>query len=158
MSDTCTEANLVRATADDADRIAPLFDAYRLFYGLPSDPGGARAFLRDRIAREESVVYLALTRDGSHGEETPAGFVQLYPTFSSVSLCRSWTLNDLYVEEDHRARGVGRGLMERAVKHCRDTGAGQLWLQTDLTNTAAQHLYEAVGMTRHEILEYTLTI
>jgi len=41
-ADTCT---ISRAALADLDALAPLFDAYRVFYGRPSDPAMARAFL-----------------------------------------------------------------------------------------------------------------
>lgn len=149
------DISIIRAGVDDAPRIAPLFDQYRQFYAKPSDPAAALAFLNERLGAEESVVYLAMTSRGDGPE--PAGFIQLFPSFSSVSLCRAWILNDLFVGADCRKLGVGRALMDRARQHCLETGARQLWLQTDLTNATAQRLYDGVGMTRKEILEYTWT-
>lgn len=154
---TADRVEIIRAGSGDADRLAPMFDAYRVFYGRASDLGAARAFLRDRLEGAESVVFLTLARKGESAP-APAGFAQLFPSFSSVSLCRAWILNDLYVDPAHRGRGVGRALLARAAAHCRQTGAQQLWLQTDLTNTRAQRLYDAAGMTRKEILEYTLAV
>ncbi len=145
-----------RAGAADAAMLAPVFDAYRAFYGKTDDATAAERFLRDRLEQSESVVFIAVRSVAPASE--PIGFTQLYPSFSSVSLCRAWILNDLFVSAPARSLGVGRALMRRAIAHCRETGAGQLWLQTDLTNTTAQRLYEAVGMTRKEILEYTLMV
>lgn len=148
--------SIIRARIDDAARVAPLFDKYRQFYDKPPDVNAALTFLNERLGTNESVVYVAIFRNDD-GDALQAGFVQLYPSFSSVSLCRAWILNDLYVHADFRTRGVGRALLERARAHCEETGARQLWLQTDLTNTKARKLYESVGMTRKEILEYTWT-
>lgn len=63
-------------TATDADRVAPLFDAYRQFYGLPPDLPLCRRYLAERLGRDESVVLLAAGDDGA-----AAGFVQMYPGF-----------------------------------------------------------------------------
>ena len=53
-------ADLVRqAGPGDAALIAPLFDAYRRFYDQPSDLALARAFVAERLERNESVIYLA---------------------------------------------------------------------------------------------------
>ncbi|MDP9281971.1 MAG: GNAT family N-acetyltransferase, partial [Chloroflexota bacterium] len=38
-----------RATTTDLDAAAPLFDAYRQFYGQRSDVAAARAFLEERL-------------------------------------------------------------------------------------------------------------
>src|SRR5207237_10406202 len=102
---------IARAGLTDLDDLAPLFDGYRQFYGQRSDPAAAEAFLRERIERDESVIYLAYT-----GREA-AGFTQLYPSFSSVSLKPLWILNDLYVRSDILRSGVGREFLERARLH-----------------------------------------
>lgn len=155
MCEPCSEGiEIVQAREPDTRLLAPMFDAYRQFYGEPSDLDAAAAFLIARLRCDESVIYFARVR---HKDEAPqaGGFLQLFPSFSSVSLCHAWTLNDLYVNAAFRKRGIGQMLLERAMKHCCDTGAGQLWLQTDVDNAGAQRLYESAGMSQHEIFEYT---
>jgi hypothetical protein len=49
-----------RATPEDISALAPLFDAYRVLYGQEPDPDLASRFLRERLERAESVVFLAL--------------------------------------------------------------------------------------------------
>ena len=48
-----------QAGPGDVDAVAPLFDAYRQFYQQSSDPALARAFIAERLARSESVIFLA---------------------------------------------------------------------------------------------------
>ena len=134
----------MRAELGDLDALVPLFDGYRRFYAQPSDPDGARTFLADRLKRGESVIFLAVV-DG-----VIAGFTQLYPSFSSVSLTRSWILNDLFVAVEGRGSGAGRALVERAERWAVETGAKGLTLTTQLTNLAAQRLYETCGWTKDE--------
>jgi GNAT superfamily N-acetyltransferase len=143
---------IVRATTKDLDDVAPLFDGYRQFYGQRSDLVAARAFLGDRIERDESVIHLAYTNPGE-----AAGFTQLYPSFSCVSLKPLWILNDLFVRSDVRRGGVGRALLERARRHAVETGAKGLVLNTGVTNEPAQTLYESCGWLRDdEFLQYHL--
>ena len=147
-----TDIRIVRGGPNELDDLAPLFDGYRQFYGQRSDPAAARAFLRDRIERDESVIYVAYADGG-----VAAGFTQLYPSFSSVSLKRLWILNDLFVRSDIRRGGVGRALLERARQHAVETGAKGLVLNTAVTNEAAQTLYESCGWTKEdEFLQYNL--
>lgn len=42
---------LVHVTLEQVDLVAPLFDAYRQFYGQPPDLDGARRFLAERLGR-----------------------------------------------------------------------------------------------------------
>ncbi|MGZ5366144.1 hypothetical protein [Aeromicrobium sp.] len=46
---------VVRVGPDDVSRAAPLFAAYREFYGEPFDHGLARDWLAQRIERGESI-------------------------------------------------------------------------------------------------------
>src|SRR5258708_883095 len=145
--------DILEASSEHLDVLVPLFDSYRGFYRQPSDPEGARRFLAERIARRESVIYLAVV------EGEPAGFVQLYPSFSSASMQRLWILNDLYVAPDARRQGVGRVLLDRARRLAEDTGAKGLTLSTGVENVTAQRLYESEGWTRdREFYVYTLRV
>ncbi|HTO18783.1 MAG TPA: GNAT family N-acetyltransferase [Pseudomonas sp.] len=136
--------HIISVTPNEVTLVAPLFDQYRVFYRQPSDPALAQAFIAERVANRESVIFLAL-RDGE-----PLGFTQLYPSFSSVSARRTWILNDLYVAPSCRGQGVGSALLERARAHALETGAKGLGLQTAVDNLNAQRLYEALGYRRSE--------
>ena len=131
-----------RAALPDAEALAPLFDAYRQFYGQASNREAARSFLADRLRYGESTLFIAET-----GGE-PAGFAQLFPTFSSVSLARTFILNDLFVAPSHRRSGMGRGLISAAVEFARQAGAARISLSTAVTNGPARALYEAAGWSR----------
>lgn len=133
-----------RAEATDADvaLAAPLFDAYRQFYGQPSDLGLAREFLADRLWAEDSVVFLAFaTADAPEA----AGLAQLYPSWSSVAARPIWILNDLFVAPAARGKGVGHALLDRCRRLAVETGAARLSLETLRGNTGAQRLYESLG-------------
>jgi ribosomal protein S18 acetylase RimI-like enzyme len=139
-----SEIRYRQAALADLDDLVLLFDAYRQFYRQPSDTAAARDFLRRRFEHGESTLFIA--RD----EEKPLGFVQLYPMFSSVSLARIYVLNDLYVRQRARSRGVGRGLLQAAVAYARELGAARVVLETGVDNAAAQALYAAAGWTRQD--------
>ncbi len=132
-----------RADLEDLEALVPLFDAYRGFYGRPSDPEGARAFLKARLRQRESVVFVATS--GVDWEDGAVGFVQLYPSYSSVRMRPIWILNDLYVDMTHRREGVGRMLMDRARRHAEETGAALVVLETGRENEAAAALYREMG-------------
>ena len=131
------------ATIDDLDLIAPLFDAYRRFYGQPADLALAKTFLAERFRHHQSVILLALEANGG-----VLGFVQLYPGFSSVRARRTYVLNDLFVAESARRLGVASRLLEKAADFGRSIGAAALSLSTALDNAPAQRLYESHGWTR----------
>jgi GNAT superfamily N-acetyltransferase len=136
-----SELETFRAAAKDVPLLAPLFDAYRVFYGRSSDLKLAENFLSDRLNADESVIFYCRQLSS----DSPVGFTQLYPSFSSVSVGRIWILNDLFVSPEVRRLGVGRVLIQAAHDHARDTGALRVVLSTAHTNKTAQMLYESVG-------------
>jgi GNAT superfamily N-acetyltransferase len=144
--------NVRRAAAADLDAIAPLFDAYRQFYGQPADAARARTWLSERLQSGESVVLLA-ERDGRS-----TGFVQLYPMFSSVRTARLWILNDLFVASDARRCGVARALLDAAARFARDDGAAGLMLETGRDNAPARALYRAAGWQEDASQWYSLPL
>ena len=133
-----------RAERADVDLVAPLFDEYRMFYGQSSDPERAATFVRERIERSESVILVALQADGA------AGFVQLYPSFSSVRAAAILVLNDLYVRAGCRRQGAAMALLASALDCARDARAVHMSLTTGVRNLAAQSLYDCAGWTRDE--------
>jgi GNAT superfamily N-acetyltransferase len=135
--------------------LVPLFESYRAFYRCKPDPEGASAFLRERIGKNESIVFFARTEP----KGPPIGFTQLYPLFSSLLLCRSWLLNDLYVVPEARRGGVAALLIARAEELARETGAGLLELSTHQHNRTAQRVYSGAGWSRDDdYYHYSKTI
>lgn len=129
-----------QASVADIALLAPLFDAYRVFYGKPSDIGVAQAFLLERFQHNQSVLFIALQANGA-----AVGFTQLYPSFSSVSAARTFILNDLFVVPEARRSGVAGKLLGAAKNYGRAVGAIRLSLSTAIDNESAQALYESQG-------------
>ena len=140
------------ATLADLDSLAELFDLYRVFYEQKSDIDGAKGFLRDRLTNKESVIFIAFD------DNNPIGFVQLYPSFSSVSMNRTWVLNDLYVKKTVRGKGLGEQLLKKAINFAESTGAKGVSLETGKENLTAQRLYEKMGFERESHYFYFLTL
>jgi ribosomal protein S18 acetylase RimI-like enzyme len=136
---------IVTADLEQLHELAPLFDAYRVFYEQPSDLPRATAFLRERLTQHDSVIFMAYLNDRA------LGFTQLFPSFSSVSTQRIWILNDLYIVPDVRGQRVGERLIERAVQLARETQAKGIQLETVHSNLAGQRLYERMGFTREDL-------
>ena len=144
QSSSAVAFEVAQATPADVGKIAPLFDAYRQFYGKAHDVEAARRFLFARLSKAEAVLFLA------RQAEDAVGFVNLYPVFSSVNLTRQWILNDLYVVPEARKLGVGRALMDRAYQLAVATRANCLTLETASDNIPSQRLYESLGWKRNE--------
>ncbi|MBS1511859.1 MAG: GNAT family N-acetyltransferase [Bacteroidetes bacterium] len=141
-----------QAAAEDVHLVAPVFDAYRVFYHQQSDITAAIGFLQERLNKQESILFMALA------EDKVVGFCQLYPIFSSVSMHRAWLLNDLYVNEAERGKGIASALLEQAKEWGKLTNAKWLLLQTGADNTTAQAVYEKNGWKRVNDFFYELPL
>ncbi|MBQ1949912.1 MAG: hypothetical protein II367_07135 [Treponema sp.] len=87
------------AGTGDIDEAVELIMEYRTFYGVESQSENeVKAFVQDRIKNNQSKIFIAFTDSGK-----AAGFIQLYPSYSTVSLKPQWVLNDFFVKKDQGA-------------------------------------------------------
>lgn len=140
----------------DVEHVSELFNQYRIFYNEPSDLEGAVQYITNRMQRNESIILVAERNTGSEVPESMngkkhridqamTGFVQLYPTFSSLSMRSSWILNDLYVHPEYRQQGIARKLLQASRALAKERGVVALSLSTGVSNKQAQALYESEG-------------
>jgi len=134
-----------RIAQSEYNLVTGLFDQYRVFYKQASDIALAEKFIRERLENNESVVFLALSDDGS-----PAGFTQLYPIYSSVRAVKNWLLNDLYVDAAYRRKGIAEALIKAAMDFAKSEGSTYVKLETAYDNYTAQSVYEAIGFKKQE--------
>lgn len=137
-----------KAIEGDLDQLAVLFEAYRLFYKMPPDLNAATRFISSRLTLNDSEIFVA------EQDQNLAGFVQLYPLFSSTRMKKLWLLNDLFVDPSFRGLGISKLLIEASKKLCIDSNACALMLETARSNTVANALYMATGFERDESHNY----
>lgn len=128
-----------RAKKKDLEQLSILFDKYRIFYKKKGDVAMAKQFLKKRMKRKETVIFVAEERDEL------IGFTQLFPIFSSTNMMRTWLLNDLYVNEKARGKGAATALLNVAKEFGKQTNSKWLLLQTAADNFTAQKVYEKNG-------------
>ena len=136
------------AAPSDLKLLAELFDGYRQFYLQPADIERARDFIGERLARNDSWILVAEQQDEL------LGFCQLYPSFSSTTTSRIAILNDLYVANSARQKGVGVALLRAAEELGKNLGVTSLELATAISNTFAQSLYEKQDWNRDQEFYY----
>lgn len=135
------------AALEDLDAIAPLFDAYRTFFTQASDLGTSRRFLGERLERAESVVLAAYDGD------TAAGFLQLYPLFSSWYAKRQWFLSDLYVAPAFRDRGIGKRLVAACIDFAKRTEARTILVELPYSEPHLMRFYGELGFGKDDVFE-----
>jgi GNAT superfamily N-acetyltransferase len=140
--------------AAEFERLLPLIAAYQHFYEVDEiDEERNRAFFRRFLAPSEDGLLLGA---GDGGELV--GYACLYWHFSSLSAAESVLMNDLFVSEAARGRGVGHALIEASAAVARERGAAHLEWSTAPDNLAAQRLYDSTGAERSEWVEYELEL
>lgn len=148
-------ANIIlQANESHCHDIAPLFNEYRQFYGCKDDLEAGEQFIRARLREGSSVIFFARSPQG-----LGLGFVQLYPSHSSLRLAPILILNDVFVTQHARCVGLGRALVQRAADYACSQEARYLVLETQKENLRAQGFYEALGFVRdQQFLTYELEL
>lgn len=127
--------------------------AYCDFYrAAPADEallGLALALIADPA--REGVQLMARDPGGA-----PAGFGTLFWTWSTTSADRLGVMNDLYVVEHARGQGLADRLIEACREECARRDVTRLAWQTAPDNLRAQAVYERVGATREQWVDYWL--
>jgi GNAT superfamily N-acetyltransferase len=111
----------------------------------------SRALLAD--PEREGVQLIA--RD-PHG--AAVGFATIFWSWTTLSAARIGIMNDLYVAPAARGTGVADELIQACADECRRHGAASLDWQTAKDNDRAQRVYERVGATRSEWVDYSLPV
>ncbi|MBO0828076.1 MAG: GNAT family N-acetyltransferase [Streptosporangiales bacterium] len=123
--------------------VGRLLDAFNREYDDPT-PGPDALAMRvgELVASGDSIVLLA--GDGPDG----LALLRFRPALWNSGL--ECYLAELYVVPEHRGHGLGRALMEAALREARERGADTMDLGTSDDDVAARHLYESLGFTNRE--------
>jgi ribosomal protein S18 acetylase RimI-like enzyme len=130
-----------QCTVSHLTQFANLFDTYRVHFGQPSDPIESKAFIEDRLTKNQAVIFIAIEEESKEF----MGFTLLYPMFSSLKARSTWTLNDMFIAENYRSFGVATRLLEKVKQFSEETEAQWVTLKTGTENLKAQALYEKFG-------------
>jgi GNAT superfamily N-acetyltransferase len=141
-------------TADLQD-LLPLVRAYCDFYEVTPSDDGLLAVSRALIAdSDREGVQLIARNDGGEA----VGFATVYWSWDTLIAARTGIMHDLFVIPAARGAGVADLLIEACVDECRGHGAVKLGWQTAPDNARARRVYERVGATRDEWVDYWLDV
>jgi ribosomal protein S18 acetylase RimI-like enzyme len=133
--------HLVRlADADDAAVVGRLLHDFNREFDEPTPtPAALAERLRQLIEAGDTLVLLA--GDG------PDGLAVLRLRAAIWSSGLECYLAELYVTPASRGRGLGRALMEAALREARARGSDTMDIGVDEPDLAARRLYESLGFT-----------
>lgn len=149
-----TALEIAPISNDEYEELLPLIAAYQRFYEADKiDEERNRTFFHRFLAPSDDGLLL-----GARSESRLVGYACLYWHFSSLEAVETVLMNDLYVAEDQRGRGVGRALIEASAEVARERGAPYLEWATAPDNETAQRLYDSTGAERSEWISYELRV
>ena len=131
------------ALPDDAATAAELLHAFNTEFDAPT-PGVAAltARLEELLDAGAAIVLL--------GGSGPDGIAVLWLRPALWSDGFDAYLQELYVSPSMRGEGIGRALLDAAMRTAKEAGAVRIELGTGETDTAARYLYASAGFTNLE--------
>jgi GNAT superfamily N-acetyltransferase len=145
---------IARAQAGDLADLLPLLRAYCDFYEVAPSDDALLAVSQALIDDPEREGVQLLARD--RGEAV--GFATIYWGWDTLIAARSATMHDLFVVPKSRGTGVADALIAACQDESRRHGAVKLSWQTAPDNGRARRVYERVGATREEWIDYWLSV
>jgi ribosomal protein S18 acetylase RimI-like enzyme len=128
----------------DIDAVIAMMRRYYAEDGYPFVDADARQALRD------------LVRDGNLGriwvisnQARVIGYLAVTLGFSLEYRGRDAFIDELYVAEEARGKGLGRKALEMAEAYCRERGVKALHLEVEHHREAAYDLYRRSGFELH---------
>ena len=102
--------------------------------------------LKDAMFGENAFVEGLITFDG----ETPIGYTLFYPNFASFRGQKGLYLEDIYIKQDCRGKGVGEMMLRHLARIAKERGCERIDFQVPDWNTPAIKFYEKLGAKRDE--------
>jgi GNAT superfamily N-acetyltransferase len=110
----------------------------------------ARAAL-ERFLQDHSLGHVWLIHDG----EQAIGYVVLTLGYSLEYHGRDAFIDEIYLRESHRGKGIGAQVIQFLEEACRELDVQALHLEVERANTKAQAFYHKIGFEDHD--RYLLT-
>ena len=136
-----------KAGPHEAEIVARLLVAFRdhLGYAWPSE----NAFLAgvERLIDDRDTEFLLAAADD---DAPPSGVVQLRFRMGIWRAGRDCLMEDVFVTDDARGKGVARALMDLATARALERGCRRMELDVNEANAPALALYASYGFTAGE--------
>ena len=145
---------IARVHEDDLAELLPLVRGYCEFYEVSPSDDELLALSRALIADPDRDGVQLLARNGGDA----VGFATIYWSWATTIASRIGVMNDLFVAPAARGTGAAEQLILACVEECRQHGAAELTWQTAPDNERAQRVYDRVGATRSQWVDYSFNV
>lgn len=139
-TEVITDLELRAALPGDVETIARFVRELALAEDFPGPVTATPADVRQVLFGPNAFASALIVQTAGQ----PIGFALYYPTYSTITGRRGLHLEDLYIAEPHRGRGLGERVLRRlAAEAHRDGGRLEWWVLRE--NTPAQRFYRRLG-------------
>lgn len=108
----------------------------------PPDTRAKRRIVQDIYSKKLVQLFLA------HYGKEPVGYALYFYTYSSFLARPTFYLEDIFVLEEYRHKGIGRQLFLRCVEEAGRRGCGRIEFSVLTWNKNAINFYEKLGARR----------
>ena len=141
MTEIKTDFEIRQAEEEDVPEILELIKALAEFENLYDEVVATEELLKIKLFGKNSPAEVQIAYD----KNKTLGFALYFRTFSTFLGRPGIYLEDLYVRESSRGKGVGEALLRRLAQRTREIGGGRLeWSVLNL-NEAAIKFYQKMG-------------
>lgn len=137
--------NLRLATAGDEEILLELVRLYHEFDRIPFEEDAAARALKPLLRQGDAGLIWLMELDGSI-----IGYVALCFGYSIEFGGRDAFLDEMYILEEHRGRGIGRSVLRTIQSKAAELGVKALHLEVERTNKRARSLYLSLGFASRE--------
>ena len=128
------------AEPSDMDKLLPLVERYHAFENIQTTEAERRAALEVLFSGEvQAAIWLIGPR------RAPVGFIAFSFGFSIELGGRDAFVDEFYIRESVRGRGMGGQTMSTVVPMLREMGVKALHMEVDHENTGATKFYKKAG-------------
>jgi GNAT superfamily N-acetyltransferase len=136
----------------DIDPLMELVQEFYLFESMAFDEGVIKAFTALLSDEQFGLIWLIYDRDRSIGSPigSPIGYIALTFFFSMEYHGRCGLVDELYIREDYRGKGIGQQVFIMIEDYLKSQNMRSLSLVVDFWNDKAEALYIKLGFRREK--------
>lgn len=140
------------AQQGDLNELTELMYGYIVdFYKRPKPPIEKLHSLIGMLLFEQQGIQFVASQNGKL-----VGFATLYFTFSTTRTDKITVMNDFYVVEEMRGKGVAASLFEACHTFSKENGFAHMSWVTAIDNKRAQRFYEKMGGKSGDWINYSI--
>ncbi|HEY7371134.1 MAG TPA: GNAT family N-acetyltransferase [Polyangia bacterium] len=133
------------AVPGDERAVFALIEALARYARLAHELSGSAEALREHLFGPRPAAEALLAEDDAGGVKQAVGFALFFTNYSTFRTQPGIYLEDLFVVESHRRRGVGGALLAEVIRTAQARGAGRVEWTVLQWNESAIAFYRRLG-------------